>query len=315
MINADKPALWKQDIDASVDFFNQWFVKFAPMTYRKKRIEVTEQVEEALRNSSDLFQITPDILQKHPAILPTFRLCCCPPLARERLAGLAGVTKTLIETMEEGTLPPRMKRSVLDHSLSQIVKILTELLDIDLFPWLAAGQSPKRAERLRASTIVADRLCGSMSDPIIRNAQEKRQLEAIGNLLKSLNYNKKSHPVSKPLTEMEPGAYSYRMNVMVGATNRVKIPIDVVIQPHQPRLSKLPILIEAKSAGDFTNVNKRRKEEAKKMSQLRTQFGKEVEYVLFLCGYFNAGYLGYEAAEGMDWIWEHRIEDMKQLGL
>ena len=45
------------------------------------------------------------------------------------------------------------------------------------------------------------------------------------------------------------------------------------------------------------------------------EFGKSVEFVLFLCGYFNAGYLGYEAAEGMDWIWEHRIEDMKQLGL
>ena len=97
--------------------------------------------------------------------------------------------------------------------------------------------------------------------------------------------------------------------------NKVKIPIDVVIQPKKPRPSKLPILFEAKSAGDFTNVNKRRKEEAKKMSQLRTQFGKDVEFVLFLCGYFNAGYLGYEAAEGMDWIWEQRIEDMKQLGL
>ena len=35
-----------------------------------------------------------------------------------------------------------------------------------------------------------------------------------------------------------------------------------------------------------------------------------VQFVLFLCGYFDTGYLGYEAAEGIDWIWEHRIEDM-----
>jgi hypothetical protein len=40
-----------------------------------------------------------------------------------------------------------------------------------------------------------------------------------------------------------------------------------------------------------------------------------VEFVLFLCGYFNAGYLGYEAADGIDWIWDNRIEDMDQLGL
>src|SRR5258708_5473752 len=105
------------------------------------------------------------------------------------------------------------------------------------------------------------------------------------------------------------------MNVVVGEVNRVRIPIDVVVQPKKARPSKLPILIEAKSAGDFTNVNKRRKEEAKKMGQLRAQFGKDVEFILFLCGYFNAGYLGYEAADGMDWVWEHRIEDMKQLGL
>ena len=28
--NADKPHLWKTDIAASVDQFNQWFMRFAP---------------------------------------------------------------------------------------------------------------------------------------------------------------------------------------------------------------------------------------------------------------------------------------------
>jgi type II restriction enzyme len=77
----------------------------------------------------------------------------------------------------------------------------------------------------------------------------------------------------------------------------------------------LPILIEAKSAGDFTNVNKRRKEEATKINQLKTTFDEGVVFALFLCGYFDAGYLGYEAAEGIDWIWEHRIGDLDQLGI
>jgi hypothetical protein len=315
MINADKPNQWKQDIAASVDFYNRWFIKFAPATFREKRAEVTTQVEDALKQSKDLSEITNDTLRAYPASLATFRMCRCPPLARERLAGLAGVKKTLIETMEGGVLPRRMSRAALDCGLTQIVNILTELLDVDLFPWLAGKQSPAPAERHRASTIVADRLCGSMSDPIIRNAQEKRQLEVIGAFLTRLGYKQKAHPPSKLLKDMERGTYSFRMNVVVGEVNRVKIPIDVVIQPKKLRPSKLPILIEAKSAGDFTNVNKRRKEEAKKMSQLRAQFGRDVEFVLFLCGYFNAGYLGYEAADGMDWVWEHRIDDLKQLGL
>jgi type II restriction enzyme len=77
----------------------------------------------------------------------------------------------------------------------------------------------------------------------------------------------------------------------------------------------LPILIEAKSAGDFTNVNKRRKEEAVKMDQIRKTYGKRAQFALFLCGYFDGGYLGYEAVAGIDWVWEHRIDDLAKLGL
>lgn len=84
--------------------------------------------------------------------------------------------------------------------------------------------------------------------------------------------------------------------------------------PLKAKPKKIPILIEAKSAGDFTNTNKRRKEEATKVAQLRNNYG-DIKFVLFLCGYFDSGYLGYEAAEGIDWVWEHRIDDLEELGL
>jgi hypothetical protein len=313
-INADTPTQWKADIAASVDHYNAWFMKFAPRTYREKRVEVTGHVEGALVQSEDLTDVSTAALRNNPSMLPVLRTCCCPPLARERLAGLAGVKKTLIEKLEAGSLPSRIKAAVLESSLGQVVRVLSELLDTELFPWLGRGGRPGKEERHRASTIVADRLCGSMSDPIIRNAQEKRQLDLVAAYLRKNGYRRKPHPTNKPLTEMESGTFAFRMNVLTGGARRIKIPIDVVIQPKQPRPSGLPILIEAKSAGDFTNVNKRRKEEAKKMAQLKAQLGNQVEFVLFLCGYFNAGYLGYEAAEGMDWIWEHRIEDLDKLG-
>lgn len=115
---------------------------------------------------------------------------------------------------------------------------------------------------------------------------------------------------------MQPGTYSFRQNVLVRkGRSTVNIPVDVVVQCLDAVLPNLPIMIEAKSAGDFTNVNKRRKEEAAKMSQLQLQYGDKVRYVLFLCGYFDSGYLGYEAAEGIDWIWEHRPRDLGLLGL
>ena len=114
---------------------------------------------------------------------------------------------------------------------------------------------------------------------------------------------------------MEPGTYTFRLNVAVGKLLKVNVPIDVVVQPQKLRKGRLPILIEAKSAGDFTNTNKRRKEEAAKIHQLQAAYGKSVPFILFLCGYFGSDYLGYEAAEGFDWVWEHRIDDLAKLGL
>ena len=112
-----------------------------------------------------------------------------------------------------------------------------------------------------------------------------------------------------------PGTYTFRMNIPVGKSLKVNIPIDVVVQPKKLRKDRLPILIEAKSAGDFTNTNKRRKEEATKIHQLQDSHGESVVFVLFLCGYFGGDYLGYEAVEGIDWVWEHRIDDLAKLGL
>jgi hypothetical protein len=216
---------------------------------------------------------------------------------------------------EKGVLPPRMARAAVEEDLKKISRTLTRMLDGDIFPWLSDKRPAAAEERHRAATIVADRLCGAVSDPIIRNAQEKRQLAVIGNYLKTKGYRQQAHPSGKPLADMEPGTFAVRMNVMVGDITKVNIPVDVVIQPWNSRPSRLPVLIEAKSAGDFTNVNKRRKEEATKMRQLRATYGAGVEYVLFLCGYFDGGYLGYEATEGIDWVCEHRSSDLDQRGI
>jgi type II restriction enzyme len=119
------------------------------------------------------------------------------------------------------------------------------------------------------------------------------------------------------LAALKPGMFAFRLNVVGLKEDRqpVNIPIDAVIMPRTAKEDQLPILFEAKSAGDFTNVNKRRKEEATKINQLRRKHGSDVRFNLFLCGYFDSGYLGYEAAEGIDWVWEHRIDDLEEFGL
>jgi len=318
-INADKPHLWKTDTRASVDQFNQWFMLFAPKAYRDTRKLTIENLEEGLKLTKDLTRIDPATIKLNPGILPMLRMTTCPPLARDRLIGLADSSKNFVGNLERGRVPPQLPENLVEAHLEKIVSVVSKMLDIDIFPWLAEQRRPTEEERYRSSTIVADRLCGAVAEPIVRNAQEKRQLALLEQRLVGKGYKLKAHPPAALLTEMEPGTFSFRLNVFVKSSKAdgkaVRIPIDAVIQPKMAQLPHLPLLIEAKSAGDFTNINKRRKEEATKINQLKATYGEQVIFVLLLCGYFDGAYLGYEAAEGIDWIWEHRIEDIDQLGI
>jgi hypothetical protein len=314
-INADKPHLWKADIAASVDQFNQWFMRFAPDAFRSTRVKTTEHVKVALLATNDLRSLNAATLKTNPGALPTLRMCTAPPLAVDRLIGLADASKNLVGRMEKSKLPTKMPAADIDAESTKLCGILSRLLDRDIFPWLDNRTAPTDHERDRASTIVADRLCSAVANPIVRNAQEQRQLALIGDYLDRRGYRKQAHPSGEPLREMEPRTYSVRMNLAVGKAHKVNIPVDVVIQPKRLRKDRLPILIEAKSAGDFTNTNKRRKEEATKIHQLQATYGATAPFVLFLCGYFGSDYLGYEAAEGLDWVWEHRFDDLAKLGI
>ena len=318
-VNRDKPDRWKRDILQSVDMYNDWFMRFAPKAYRTTRVQTTKDVEATLKSTENLMYVGVELLRASPSVLPSLRMSTCPPLAVDRLIGLAGVSGNLVKVMEkDNRLPPRMSRHEIDKDLEKIGKIIEKMADPDVFVWLERGDDPSDRELYRAATIVADRLCGAVANPIIRNAQEKRQLAAIGKWLTALGYKSLSAGEGTKYNAMKPGTFSYRLNVPVeqdGTAKTVNIPVDAVVMPKAAKAEDLPLLIEAKSAGDFTNVNKRRKEEAAKMSQLRRTYGDDVRYILFLCGYFDSGYLGYEAAEGIDWVWEHRIDDLGELGL
>lgn len=68
---------------------------------------------------------------------------------------------------------------------------------------------------------------------------------------------------------MPPGTFSFRVNIPVKLENGVRsvnIPVDAVIQPKTAKARVFSVFFEAKSAGDFTNTNKRRKEKALKMA-------------------------------------------------
>ncbi len=179
-VNRDKPDRWKRDVAQSVDMYNRWFVQFAPEAYRTTRVQTTRDVETTLRETNNLADIGVALLKAKPGVLPTLRMATCPPLAVDRLVGLAGVSKNLVARMEKGELPPRMRHEELDRDLEKIGETIKRMADPDIFVWLERGDRPSRQELYRAATVVADRLCGAVANPIVRNAQEKRQLTTRG---------------------------------------------------------------------------------------------------------------------------------------
>lgn len=331
-VNSDKPHLWADDIAASVALYNEWFIRFAPQAYATARTATADLVRRTLAATGNLTNIRPETLADNPASLCVLRTLTMPPVARERLAGLAGVPLTLLGTMDKkGCLPPRMRRETAVAHLTKVAAIIAQLIDTDLFPWVGEKRDPSEPELQRATYIIADRHCGAAADPIIRNEQERRQLKIVGEWLNARGYRYLGPGNGLTYDRMPAGTYSFRLNIPVTlatsaeeaeeaglevaeGSNTVNIPVDAAVKPLRSADGDMPILIEAKSAGDFTNTNKRRKEEATKMTQLRGTFGNRARYALFLCGYFGKKYLQYEAAEGIDWVWEHRPDDLGQLG-
>ena len=306
---------WKADSAASVDFYNAWFLNFAPPSFRAAREEAVRKVERAFRLTKNGRQLDAATLLAHPQILAVARQLTCPPLARDRLSGLSGVSSAFLKRCEESngaSLRPADR-----PRMQAALNVIAKMLDRDILTWLSDQEGePSAQRRNRAALVIADRLCGALADPILRNAQEKRQLAALSAWLVAHEYREIS---PKSYLDLVPGQFAIHVNMpcrmSVESTETVNVSVDMAVLPKSAVKGNVPILFEAKSAGDFTNVNKRRKEEAIKMEQLRGQYGDSIRYILFLCGYFDATYLGYEASEGIDWIWEHRSSDMEALGL
>jgi len=119
-VNLDKPQRWKEDVARSVDMYNDWFMNFAPQAFRQTRVRVTAEVQSALDTTDFLRTITAATLREHPGILPTLRMSTCPPIAADRLIGLAGVSKNLVKCMEaDQKIPPRMIAAQADVQLEK----------------------------------------------------------------------------------------------------------------------------------------------------------------------------------------------------
>jgi hypothetical protein len=188
-INSDKPHLWKADVAQSIDFYNDWFLRFAPGTYRKQRF---------LRTNDPLLS----------------------DLEKKQLTAL--------------------KRRLLRHGYKQIEPDKVRNFDV-----------------------------------------------------------------------MPPGTFTIPLSFSKQIP--IKTPIDCLVKPLRTSKRDKPFVIELKASGNATTTTIWRRKEARKFTQLKEHYGEKIGFILLLCGHFDPGYLGYAAAEGIDWVWEHRLDDLSGL--
>ena len=161
-----------------MDFYNDWFIKFAPKAYRTVRSGTILRVENTFEVTKNLSDLSPRNLRQRPEVLQILRMCTAPPIARDRLIGLARVSSNLVKSMEgKNRIPPSMGNEKVETELKKIKKTLIGLLDVEIFSWIGKKSETNRNSLYRAVTIIVDRLCGTIADPIIRNAQEARPVK------------------------------------------------------------------------------------------------------------------------------------------
>ena len=312
MLNRATPEKWKEDYVKSISFYNDWYTWYASATYREQREKAGALVQTAFSVTKNLTDISPEAIRNHPSIIQVLRMATVPPIARDRLSGLSGVSRNVIENLENGKVG-KVKTS----DLEKITSRLKGMLDMDLFSWARGVRPADGHEEAMAFSVVVDRICSINSDPIIRNGQEERQLTTLRSFFEQKGYRliEERDALNKDFRSLPEGYYAIHVNV--AAKNEqgksVKTPVDFLFKPQGDPSYKLPVLIECKSAGDAVNVNKRQQEEVTKAHRLKSTYGNQLQYIMFLCGYFNPAFLETIASESIDWVWEHRIEDFESL--
>lgn len=299
------PAEWQPDIDRSVAEYDEWYLTESPGMFADARGRAVVEVEEAMQATDDFRTFDADALTARPGALFVARMCVSPPMARDRFVGFSGANRSLVTAMErDGAIPARVRR--LRMQLEVMCDFLRPLLDPGLFCWLGDDRAPTAAERDKALLVIGERLASASYLPALRNAQEARQKELLRAYLEGEGFEESFEP---PL-DMAPGVFGFGRNVRVVREDGEpqNLPVDCVVSPLD---AELPLAcVELKSAGDFTNVNKRRKEESDKHDALKRAHGEHAVFLLQLFGYFGHSYLGFEAAAGIDRAWDHRLSDL-----
>jgi type II restriction enzyme len=140
---------------------------------------------------------------------------------------------------------------------------------------------------------------------------EEGQYESLRKWLLRHGYRQVGADEYHSLDKMPTGSFSIpRAPLYEKKKVNIMAPKACVVRPANAAKARLVVVIEAKSSISIPSIIRCAKRDARKYATVKAKSGKNFAFLLLLCGYFDGYYLGPQAAEGVDWIWQHRLNDL-----
>lgn len=133
-------------------------------------------------------------------------------------------------------------------------------------------------------------------------------------VLDSLGYREASQLRDADMCNNQPGTYAIDVSLPFAMAEDAILPVSVHVRPHSTQGGWKSLLLDVGSAQDAREALSDRARFIQKRRAIEMTYGESVRYVLMLGGTYDAGCFGMLAAEGIDWVWQHRVGDLEQLG-
>lgn len=309
-LNATSVTLWEADRARAKESIIKWLAESSEIS--TKRLEVEGRAKNVFQMLIGQKTLA-EIIFQNPGSLLFLRSVTRRNIGTSQIATFLEMTTSAYEAYEAG------KKSLPLETANKIANLLATELDTSIVSWILSENIPSESEITRTVVISADRILQRATSTQLRYMHEPRQLGILKKFLESRGYTEvPGKGIVNPKTDLAQGTFAFRVNVDGTTVDGINLKqnVDTLVMPKTASSEVFPIFIEAKSMTDEVNPNKRQKEEAQKVDNLRRRWQTEderINFILLLGGTVPKRYLEVEAGSGLDWIWEHRVEDLAEL--
>lgn len=298
------------DLERSRDYEMRTYLNSMSAMY-ENALQQNGELYDIAKNSTDNFrEITAEAIVSDSRIIKILRYAIAPSISQMKFGQFFGLGS--IDKFEKDRLEPGSSRhDALVKIAPQIANFASENLDQRRFLWVAEDAKEISDSKL-ASDYAKGWTCSIVADQNAqtryRNWRKDQQEHAIASTLVGLGYIKSSFSgIVRKVTDIKIGEFTQELRVQ----GRTRQKADLIARSKKTR--KL-VLIEAKAVGVEIDSTKRIKECCDKANDWRASSSlNRPEIVAVIAGFFNSNGIQNLQASKITVVWEHRLDDLKEV--